>query len=150
VAAELGHVHGMISLAEFFDKVDPQRFVWLGRAAANGESLLFLSKMRNQVRDFTRGIRNASVVFVIGRALKGHFNNEKGKFFGRNVQNFNICIGPANEALRFYNFQLQSYRNAVDSWTIVGLRNGVVKEIRKMIGKIIWDTRGKAGYLENK
>jgi hypothetical protein len=36
---------------------------------------------------------------------------------------------------------LQSYRKAVDSWTIVGLRNGIVKDIRKMIGIMIWDVR---------
>jgi hypothetical protein len=55
-------------------------------------------------------------------------------------------VGPANQALHFYEFQLQSYRKAVDSWTIIGLRNKVVKDIRKMIGKMIWDTREDAAY----
>jgi hypothetical protein len=32
----------------------------------------------------------------------------------------------------------------------VGLRNGVVKDIRKMIGKMIWDEREEAAYLEKK
>jgi hypothetical protein len=42
------------------------------------------------------------------------------------------------------------YTKAVDSWTIIGLRNGVVKDIRKMIGKMIWDAREQAAYLEKK
>jgi hypothetical protein len=44
----------------------------------------------------------------------------------------------------------QSYRKVVDSWTFVGLRNRVVKDIRKMIGKMIWDAREEAEYLEEK
>jgi hypothetical protein len=39
---------------------------------------------------------------------------------------------------------------AVDSWIIVGLRNKVVKDIRKMIGRMIWDAREEAAYLEKK
>jgi hypothetical protein len=51
-------------------------------------------------------------------------------------------IGNKFSALNnFANSRLQSYRKAVDSWTIVGLRNGVVKDIRKMIGKMIWGAR---------
>jgi hypothetical protein len=79
--------------------------------------------------------------------LKGHINNEKRTIFG-NGYDFDIFIGLSNQALDFYEFQLQSYRKAVDSWTIIGLRNKVVKYIRKMIGKMIWDAREEAAYLE--
>jgi hypothetical protein len=131
VAVELGDVCGLVSLGRLFDIDDPQRFVWLGRAAAaNGDSYSFLKELSVQV--FT----HAKVVFAIGRALKGHINNEKRTIFGI-VNKFDARIGPANQALHFYEFQLQSYRKAVDSWTIVGLRNRVVKEIRKMIGNMI-------------
>jgi hypothetical protein len=37
-----------------------------------------------------------------------------------------------------------------NSWTVVGLRNKVVKDIRKMIGKMIWDAREEAAYSEKK
>jgi hypothetical protein len=79
--------------------------------------------------------------------LKGHIDNEERAFFG-NGNRFNARIDSANQALHFYEFQLQSYRKAVDSWTIVGLRNKVVKDIRKMIGKMIWDAREEAAYFE--
>ncbi len=82
-------------------------------------------------------------MFVIGRGLKGHINNEKGTIFG-NGDNFDARIDLANQALHFYEFQLQSYRKAVDSWLIIGLRNRVVKDIRKLIGKMIWDAREDA------
>jgi hypothetical protein len=55
-----------------------------------------------------------------------------------------VAGGDVDVAVRFYNFQLKSYRKAVDMWTCVGLRNKVVKDIRKMIGKMIWNRREEA------
>jgi hypothetical protein len=105
--------------------------------------------MSRQIQNFNSGTGYAKVVFVIGRVLKGYFDNEKRTVFGTDY-NFDDCVGPANQALRFYEFQLQSYRKAVDSWTIVGLRNRVVKDIRKMIGNMVWDGREEAVYMEKK
>jgi hypothetical protein len=131
---------------------DPQRFIWLGSAAAKGGSGSFLNEMSNQMRNFSSGTGHSSDVFAIGRALKRHVDNEKRTVFGRSVWNFDTCIGPANQGLRFYQFQLQCYRKAVGSWTIVGSRNRAVKDIRRMIGKMIWDAREEAvfAYSEEK
>jgi hypothetical protein len=93
----------MVYLGYFLDKDDPQRFVWFGKAVANGESSCFLTEMSDQICNFTSGIGHESVVFVIGRALKGHVNNEKRTIFGSGY-NFDVYIGPANQALRFYEF----------------------------------------------
>jgi hypothetical protein len=149
VAAEVGHVRTMVCLGVLLDKDDPQRFVWLGRAASNGVPDSFLNEMSDQVCNFDNGSGHANVVFVIGRALKGHINNEERTIFG-NGENFVTYIGPANRALHFYNFQLRSYRKAVDSWTSIGLKYRVVKDIRKMIGTMIWDAREEAAYTEEK
>jgi TPR repeat protein len=150
VSAELGFVNAMMSVGELFDKDDAQRFVWFGRAAASyGGSAYFLTEMSNQMRNFSDGTGHANVVFAIGRALKGQVDNEKRTIFGIGY-NFDSHIAPANQALSFYEFQLQSYRTAVDSWAMIGLRNNVVKDIRKMIGKMIWDRREKAVYSEEK
>jgi hypothetical protein len=65
--------------------------------------------MLEQVRSFNSGSGHARVVFAIGRALKGHFNDEKRTLFGSG-DNFDARIGPANQALHFYEFQLQSYQ----------------------------------------
>jgi hypothetical protein len=105
--------------------------------------------MVDQMRNFNNGTGYAKIVFAIGRALKGRINNDKRTIFGMDYS-FDARIGPANQTLRFYEFQLQSYRKAVDSWTVVGLRKRVVKDIRKMIGKMIWDAREEAAFLEKK
>jgi hypothetical protein len=159
-AAELGHASAMLRVGELLEIDDPQRFFWFGRAATSGGvwfgrdmpnrySFSFLNEMSDQIHNFNNGTGHAKVVFAIGRALKGHIDNEKRRIFGSNYK-FDIYIGPANQALHFYEFQLQSYRKAVDSWTIVGLRNRVVKDIRKMIGKMIWDKREEAKYSKKK
>jgi hypothetical protein len=140
---------GIVRLGNLFYKYDPQRFVWLGRAASNRDSDAFLTEMVDQVRNFGSGTGHAKVVFAIVRALKGHIDNDKRTIFG-NVYNFDIYIALASQGLHFYEFQLRSYRQAVDSWTIVGLRNNVVKDIRKVIGKMIWDAREEAAYSEKK
>jgi hypothetical protein len=145
VTAELGHVHAMVRLGELLEKDDPQRFFWLGRAAANRGSSVFLNEVLDQVRNFTSGTGYMKVMFAIGRTLKGHADNKKRTLFG-NCYIFDTYIDLATQALHFYEFQLQSYRKAVDAWTIVGLRNRVVKDIRKMIGKMIWDAREEAAF----
>jgi hypothetical protein len=145
VAFEIGLLNAMICVGNLLGKDEPQRFFWFGRAASSGLSFSFLNEMRHQIRNFNSGTGHAKVVFAIGRALKGHINNEARTLFG-STWNFDAHIGPAKQALQFYEFQLQSCRKAVDSWTIVGLRNKVVRDIRKMIGKMVWDGRVEAKY----
>jgi hypothetical protein len=149
VAAELGQVHDTICVSSLLDKYDPQRFVWFGRAAVSGYPISFVKKMCDHVCNFNRKAGDAKVVFVIGRALKGHISNEKRTIFGDGWK-FDTYIEPANQALHFYECQLQSYRKAVDSWTVIGLKNNVVKDIRKMMGKMIWDAREEAACSEKK
>jgi hypothetical protein len=131
------------------DRDSPERFVWFARAAANGDPSSFLNEIVGQMFNFNSATGQAKVVFVIGRALKGHIDNEKRTIYGKSY-NFDVRIDPANQAFRFYEFQLQSHLKAVDSWTIVGLRNKAVKDIRKMIAKMIWDAREEAAYSEGK
>jgi hypothetical protein len=82
VAAELEDVFSMVCSGRLVDKDDTQRFFWFGRAAANGDCVSFLNEMSAQIRNFSSGTRNAAVVFVIGRALKGQVDNEKRTILG--------------------------------------------------------------------
>jgi hypothetical protein len=91
----------MVFLGEFLDKDNPQRFVWFGRAVAKGQSSDFLNEMSDQIPNFNSGTGHAKVIFAIGRAWKGHINNEKRTIFGNDYK-FDSWIGPTNQALRFY------------------------------------------------
>jgi hypothetical protein len=88
---------------------------------------------------------NVCCVFVIGRVLNGHVDDTRQKIFGLGL-NYAFYGPLANQVVEFYNFQLTSYRKAVDTWVLVGMRFNVVKDIRKLIGKMIWDARKEAKY----
>jgi hypothetical protein len=102
----VGYVDAMVCFGLLLDKDDPQRFVWFGSAASNGESFFVLKEMFDRALNFNSGAGHANVVFVIGRALKGNIENEKRTIFG-NGDSFDACISPANQAFQFYEFQLQ-------------------------------------------
>jgi hypothetical protein len=147
-AAELGQCASMYYYGLLLDKTDLQRFVWMGRAAPHLGASAFLKETTEQMRNFIGGTGHAIVVLVIGRALKGQIAVDKRLVFGGTYED-DSHIRPAKQAIQFYNHQLQSYRRAVDSWTLVGIRSGVVKDVRKMIGDMIWEAREDASYELN-
>jgi hypothetical protein len=107
-----------------------------------------LKETKEEMRNFIGGTGKANVVFMIGRALKGHVDLEKRLIFGKTYK-FDSQMRLAKQAFQFYKHQLQSYRRAVDWWTLVGIRLGVVKDLRKMIEDMIWGAREEAKYELN-
>jgi|JI10StandDraft_1071094.scaffolds.fasta_scaffold1446970_1 hypothetical protein len=85
------------------------------------------------------------VLFAIGRALKGHVHEEKMEIFSIST-NFAARIGPANKAMAFYDAQVVAAKCAVKTWSLVGIRCKVVKDIRILIGKLIWESREEGLY----
>jgi hypothetical protein len=82
VASELVAVRAMVCLGKLLDKDGPQGFVWFGSGASKEDASCGLTELSGQIRYFSSGIGDASVVFAIGRALKRHINNEKRTVFG--------------------------------------------------------------------
>ncbi len=153
IAAELGSVEAACEYSVHF-VVEPVCWIWRTRGAWNNSPFLFLNSFAKSVEQFFSGSGDATVVFLIGRGLKGNIDFEKKTIFGQRVSlqyvgqdtRFDDWIGPANQAVSFYDSQVESTRLAVDTWTLVGMRNGVVKDIRKVIGLMIWEARFEAKY----
>lgn len=143
LASELGAASAMIQVGELFDVSDPQRWQWWGRAAGLGNSFSFLSTFSKQVEGFKDGSGRAAVMFSVGRALHGQVNEEERTIFGCPSQS-ESRIGLAKQAIAFYELQIMSCRKAVDHWTLVGIRFNVVKDVRVLIAKLIWDSREEA------
>ncbi len=99
IAAELGHVYAALDFGKSLDRSDPVRWLWFGRAALRGSPHDFLYKFPNQVT----GSGNATVVFLIGRALKGNIDMEKKEIFGQRRWKFDY----ANQAVSFYDSQIK-------------------------------------------
>ncbi len=146
IAAELGHVGAAVGYGFLLDESDLARWLWLGRAALRGLHHSFLGSFSKQVELFFSGSGNATVVFLIGLALKGNIDMQKEKIFGKKID-FDSHIGPANQAVSFYDSQIKAARLAVDTWTLVSTRLHVIKDMRIYIGKMIWEARLEANYV---
>ena len=111
--------------------------------AALGESFFFLPNFAKQVELFNSGGGSSAVVFAIGRALQGHVNELARTMFYRKAHNFDSLIGPAKRTITFYEAQIKATKDAMHAWTQVGIRWTVVKDMRKLIAKLLWDSREK-------
>jgi TPR repeat protein len=70
-ASLLGHVVAMNKYASFLSEEDPDRVMWLSKAALAGVRDDFLASFSEFVRRFKLGRLPPSVMFDIGNALKG-------------------------------------------------------------------------------
>ncbi len=146
---ELGHVYAAHDYVYLLDESDPARWFWSGRAALRGMPYSFLAYFSKQVDLFFLGFGNATIVFLIGCALKGNIDAEKERIFGKDY-NFYSWISPANQAISFSDSQIKSARLAIDTWTLVSTRLHLIKDMRIYIGKMIWEARFEASYkIEN-
>ncbi len=146
IAAELGDVYAAFFCGNLMDKADPDRWFWRGREALGGSPFSFLDYFSEQVKEFFSGFGNATIVFLIGRALKGNIDVEEKEIFGE-VSDVDSRIDPANQAVSFYDSQIKSARLAVDTWTFVASRLHLIKDMRIFIGKMIWGARFEANYM---
>jgi TPR repeat protein len=144
-ASHMGDVYAMSRLGDLHDESDAQRWRWWGRAAALGVSFFFLSNFAKQVELFNTGSGSGVVMLEIGRALRGHVDEEARTIFKSSFINYS-CIGPAKQAIAFYEAQIKATKDAMRAWTLVGIKLKVVKDVRKLIAKLIWDSREEALY----
>jgi hypothetical protein len=142
LASELDHVMAMDGLGHLLDKSDPQRWRWLGCVAALGRAGGFLSDFSDQVELFDSGSGSAAVMFAIGRALQGHVNERESSIFKFN--DIASLIGPAKQAIAFYEAQIKATKDAMRAWCLVGVHFNVVKDVRNLIAKLIWNSREEA------
>jgi len=145
VASELGDVWAIIELGDLVDESDPQRWRWWGRAAALGDYRRFLSSFAKQVKLFDSGSGRGAVMFEIGQALHENVNEQARTIF-KSEYDFCSLIGPAKQAIAFYEAQIKATIAAMRAWTLVGIKLKVVKDVRKLIAKLIWDSREEALY----
>ena len=148
IGGELGDASAMVCLGDLLDEMDPKRWQWWGRAARLGHRAGFRTDFLWQVLNFNSGTGSAPVVFAIGRALVGQLDVQKEEIF-QDHENFFSLVGPAQQALKFYQSQLKAARQGVDAWTFIGIRLNVVRDIRKLIGGLIWDARELREYAEH-
>jgi hypothetical protein len=135
LASKLGHVSAMRLLGHLLDQSDPQRWRWWGRTAALGFSWDFLSHFAKQVGLFNSGSGSAAAMFAIGQALQEHMNEHERTIFSSD-DDFASRIGPAKQAIAFYEAQIKAAKDAMRAWTFVGIKLKVVEGCEKVDCKI--------------
>jgi hypothetical protein len=136
----------MFDLGWLLGDSEPETWRLYGRAAARF-SLPFMNGFVEQVELFKMSLRSAAVMFAIGQSLKGNVDFEHRTIF-RSTWLFESRVGAAKQAIAFYEAQIQATKDAMRAWTQVGIRWKVVKDVRMLIAKLIWDSRQSALYKQ--
>lgn len=90
--------------------------------------------------------RRSAIVFSIGRALKGRVDNERCRILNQQVDL--RSIKRANQAVSFFEDETKRSLDVVRTWTHVGIRLRVVKDVRVMIAKLVWASLWKGIDVE--
>lgn len=138
------------ALAVLYEDDDFQRSFWLVNAAKKGDPKPLLAYLPDQIASLKGGCDNLRrSMFLTGSLLDGQIDVERRTILG-SVYGFDQCYVAAEEAVRFFRKQCQAAREAIDAWTLVGIRLKVMKDIRVLIGRMVWKVRWDADYDWNK
>ncbi len=135
-AAELGHSGSCRILTNgLLDSSSDRRFwrYWEVAVASGVINMNNFDLAAKHVKSFD----NTAVVFAIGRTMKSRLVQDHVSFRTRRLVDRAIC---------FYEGQLEACRRAIDSWTIIGIRFQVPKDVRLLIGRLVWKEREEANY----
>ena len=72
--------------------------------------------------------------------------NEHARTIFNSDDDFDSLIGPAKQAIAFYEAQIKATKAAMHAWSLVGIKLKVVKDVRELISTLIWDSREEAMY----
>ncbi len=156
-AAQLNHIESMEKCGSLFHSTDSERWYWWGLCAATGgDDFLFRKFFPAQVQRFSRDPSLAAAVFSIGRALswRGSDGRQKIAIFGRPnapkdyrfAEQSRKDFDLAKIAKEFFILQCLAARQAVDTWSMIGCRLRIIKDVRIMIARLIWQARELANY----
>lgn len=142
-AARSGDAFAMRCAGDFYDEWNWRRWYWWGKAAAVREvGIEFLSQFEKYVRLFQNNAQksSAAVIYTIGRVFLA--NDKEGVYFSR----WRAEAGTSEHfalhyAIGFYKDRKSWYMTAVQSWLVVARRLGICKDLRKLIGKLIWQAK---------
>jgi TPR repeat protein len=116
-----------------FDEDDPRRYSYMGRAAARGYRLGYMSLLGAAVAK-----RDRRIQFEVGAANRRVFKN--GWTFGPG-NSTELQREAYRDALAKYRRCCDAAKAAVECWLVVGRRLRVAKDIRGVIGKLLWEQR---------
>jgi hypothetical protein len=137
-AAELGdgmaqYAYGMSA----FDNPDPERYRWLGRASLRGFGQWYMAAVIDLLPSFKTG-ELGRVLQVVGPVLRELLDKQRDKpeVFGELLEE---QLDMLRRIAALHAAMLERARHAILCWGVVGLRAGLVKDMRVMIANMLWE-----------
>jgi hypothetical protein len=138
-AAELGHSEAMHYYGELaFAPHEWERWHWWGRAAERGYLFDTFPQIVTDVwMPVFEGGRNGRVLHTIAAVLRRNLNVTEPTVFGRSLS----AAGWESimQVLALHDGMLNRARAAIDCWSMAARRLRVVKDMRVVIAKMVWE-----------
>jgi hypothetical protein len=149
MAAHLDHVEAKGMVANSLDS--PLRWRMLGECVRKklqhnhfSESAEVFVRDMNVAFSGGWGHADMATMFEIGRAVRDHVDTSWSHVF--RVHADRQTLNNAMMCLNYYKHQLAETRKAVEAWTLVAMRLGIYKDVRKLISKCVWEMRDHQFY----
>ncbi len=113
-----------------------------GEAASRGFPTMFYADLLHH----TKKVGQQSILFALGKALKGKIDFSRREVFGSRVE-FSTMAGPAYTCLQVFDRTNLAARRAVDAWSLCATRLGFPNELILLIARQVWEAREDADYL---
>jgi TPR repeat protein len=132
-AATLGHERAQIRYGELAFDENWERHSWWGIAARRGLGNSFFSAMLRFLPSFENG-EHGRILHTMATVLLSGIDEV------RDMQFDEAEVKEAIErVLELHDAMLERARRAIDCWSMAAQRRGVVKDIRVVIAKMVWE-----------
>jgi hypothetical protein len=127
--AQMGCRYSMQMLVQVLPSNDPERFFWMGELKGSN----FFDNVRTHIDNLSR-----EALVVVGRIVKKNLVVRTRTLFGlKHTESMQMLVGLS----KLYDDQMRAARTVVDWWTLLGLRFRVVKDIRLLVARVLWEDR---------
>lgn len=146
---EAGSAEAMLRYSQLASLTPREKLYWHGRAWLEGapDTRNFLLRGRPRLKSQNDALSNYQIQlnFVYGHILeRARADKEK---FDSEFWSLAECDDGVSRALRVYNSMCHNSKEAVHAWCLIGKRLRVVKDMIRMIAKLIWRSRDQAQWF---
>jgi hypothetical protein len=142
IAYALGCAKSAAQLANYYHQFDMCRWRYLTFAALHNNARHYLEQLDLVIPQDEEDVsNNAELGMFIGKTLNTYYDKNTRLIFGWHASKEKALI-----IINFYTQQIESCRRAIDAWTQCAWRLGIYKDLRKMIGQLVWNDRDLGLY----
>ncbi len=126
-----------------FGENDVRRYRWWNRAVANGNQDAchdFVSVMFSIVEGYEERNEHPEFMFELGKAFLGHVDGAARMLFAVHKATPEE-LQCARRAVHHYLRWCEMAKAAIRVWIVAGIRNGIVRDVRRLIASVVWANR---------